>query len=109
MSKTETIDSFKALQAEALEIFKRKNADYGDSFAEDGVLGVMVRIKDKLSRFITLARKEGEGACKDESIRDTLIDLSNYALMAVITHEAGESWQGEKRTIKSRRSCCHER
>lgn len=83
----QTINKFKDIQAEALEIFKAKNKDYGDSFKEDGVLGVMIRMKDKLNRFITLARQSGEGACKDESLRDTLIDLHNYAAMAIICHE----------------------
>jgi len=83
-----TRQKFIDLQLEALEIFKERNADYGDSFREDGVLGVMVRQKDKLSRFITLARHAGEGALKEEKFRDTLIDLSNYALMAIIAYEA---------------------
>ena len=57
----------------------------------------MIRMKDKLNRFITLARQSGEGACKDESLRDTLIDLHNYAAMAIICHESGEriGWSGE--------------
>jgi len=84
----QTIDKFKDIQAEALELFKRKNKDYGNSFVEDGILGVMIREKDKLNRFINLARNEGEGAlCKDEALRDTLIDMANYAIMAIIAHE----------------------
>lgn len=87
-----TVEQFKGLQAEALKMFKEKNADYGDSFREEGILGVMVRQKDKLSRLITLARKEGEGAVKDESVRDTLKDYSNYGLMAILAHEDGVEW-----------------
>ena len=38
----------KAVQAEALELFTRKNTDYGDAFAKYGVIGVLMRIEDKL-------------------------------------------------------------
>jgi len=82
-----TLQKFIELQREALDIFTKKNADYGDSFKEDGVLGVMIRQKDKLNRLITLARKGGEGRLKEESLRDTLIDYSNYSLMAIIAFE----------------------
>ena len=76
------------LSDECRETFRKKNSDYGDSFREDGVLGVMIRMKDKLNRAISLCRKEGEGALvADEALRDTLLDLSNYGKMAVICLE----------------------
>ena len=40
----------KAVQAEALELFTKKNADYGDAFAKYGIIGVLMRIEDKLQR-----------------------------------------------------------
>jgi len=77
------------LSDECRDIFRRKNADYGDSFREDGVLGVMIRLKDKLNRAISLCRKEGEAALvQDESLRDTLMDASNYGKMGVICLES---------------------
>lgn len=91
-----TVEKFREIQAEGLRLFEAKNRDYGDSFREDGVLGVMIRMKDKLNRFISLARSEGEGAVKSETLRDTLLDLHNYAAMAIITHEDGEGWGPEE-------------
>lgn len=38
---------------------------------------------DKLARFKSLT-KSGVQEVKDESIRDTLIDLANYAIMTVL-------------------------
>lgn len=38
---------------------------------------------DKLARFKSLT-KSGVQKVKDESIRDTLIDLANYAIMTVL-------------------------
>lgn len=72
------------LQSEARDLFERKNADYGDCFREDGMLGVMIRLKDKLNRVINIARKEGEHNVADEAVRDSLIDMANYAVMAVM-------------------------
>lgn len=42
-----------------------------------------IRLGDKLARFKSLT-KSGVQEVKDESIRDTLIDLANYAIMTVL-------------------------
>ena len=47
---------------------------------------VRIRLGDKLNRFKALSRGN-EQMVKDESIRDTLMDLANYALMAVLEME----------------------
>jgi len=73
----------RAIQQQALDIFLKKNADYGDAFATYGVIGVLVRIGDKIQRSLTVSKK---GVClvEDENIRDTLLDLHNYAAMALM-------------------------
>ena len=73
----------KTIQAEALELFKRKNKDYGDAFANYGPIGVIVRIGDKIQRLSSIS-KNSIILVKDEGIRDTLIDLHNYAAMALM-------------------------
>lgn len=70
------------IQDECLEVFKKKNADYGDAFAQYGTIGVIVRIGDKISRLSTISKNKIE--VKDESLRDTLLDLHNYAAMALM-------------------------
>ena len=42
-----------------------------------------IRRGDKLARFKSLTKSEVQEV-KDESIRDTLIDLANYAIMTVL-------------------------
>ena len=37
------VEQLKAVQQEALELFTRKNADYGDAFAKYGPIGVLMR------------------------------------------------------------------
>ena len=56
----------------------------GDAFAEHGTVGVLVRISDKLSRFTNISKKGIEISVEDETLRDTLMDLHNYAAMAIM-------------------------
>lgn len=69
------------------DLYVRKNRDYGDSFhqtfVEEGMAMPRIRLGDKFSRFKTLTLS-GVQNVKDESVRDTLMDLANYALMTVI-------------------------
>jgi hypothetical protein len=76
------VDQLKRVQEEGLELFTRKNADYGDAFAKYGVVGVLMRIEDKIQRALSIT-KNGVNLVNDEKIRDTLLDLHNYAGMAV--------------------------
>lgn len=68
-------------------MYAKKNADYGDSFhktfLEEGMTMPRIRLSDKLERFKRLT-KTGNQEVKDESIRDTLLDLANYAIMTVM-------------------------
>ncbi len=77
------VKSMQTVQAEGLALFEKKNKDYGDAFATYGPVGVLVRIGDKLSRLQSIS-KSGVQMVNDESIRDTLIDLHNYAAMAIM-------------------------
>ena len=81
---TSRIEQFKQIQEEGLELFTKKNKDYGDGFTKYGTIGVIVRIGDKIER-LTSVTKNKINLSHDESIRDTLIDLHNYAAMALMT------------------------
>jgi len=81
--QVDRVDQMKKVQKEALDLFTRKNIDYGDAFAKYGVIGVLMRIEDKLQRSLSIT-KNGVNLIKDEGIRDTLIDLHNYAAMAIL-------------------------
>jgi hypothetical protein len=77
------VEQMKKIQSEGLELFAKKNVDYGDAFAKYGVIGVLMRIEDKLQRSVSIT-KNGVNLVKDEGIRDTLLDLHNYAAMALM-------------------------
>ena len=69
------------------ETYEKKNADYGNSFENSldkhGMIAGIVRMDDKMSRLISLNSKN-EQQVMDESLRDTLMDLANYAIMSVM-------------------------
>lgn len=77
------VEQLKKIQKEGLELFIKKNADYGDAFAKYGVVGVLMRIEDKIQRALSITNK-GVNLVNDEGIKDTLIDLHNYAAMAIM-------------------------
>lgn len=86
--------TFKDLLDEMHETYKKKNADYGDSFKKThlqfGEIAGLTRISDKVNRLISLSKKEDNGA-HFEPKRDTYMDLANYCLMQVlIIEEVGE-------------------
>ena len=70
-------------------LYIEKNYDYGDSvhdtFLKYGLTSFLVRMEDKLNRARTLNQKEA--MVNDEKITDTLLDLANYAIIAVIELE----------------------
>ena len=79
-----------------LQTYKKKNHDYGNSFEqsldEEGIAASRIRMGDKWNRFKQLSRGE-KALVNDESIRDTLLDLANYAIMTVMWLDKNEGTQ----------------
>ena len=71
------------IQNECLELFVKKNIDYGDAFAKFGLIGVLMRIEDKIQRSLSITNS-GITLISTECIRDTLLDLPNYAAMGIM-------------------------
>ena len=88
----EKVLQHKAICDELNKLYEKKNHDYGDSFhqtfVEEGLAMTRIRLGDKFSRFKTLSRltnsDSDERQVTDESIRDTLMDLANYAIMTIL-------------------------
>ena len=83
MTTLTRVEQLTAIQKEANELFSRKNADYGDAFAAYGTIGILVRLGDKIQRLQSITSK-GINLVDDENLRDTLIDLHNYAAMGIM-------------------------
>lgn len=58
-----------------------------------------IRLMDKLNRFKKLSRNPETAQVKDESIRDTLIDLANYAMMTVLEMDEEKARSNMEGTI----------
>lgn len=73
------------------KMYINKNHDYGDSvhdtYEKYGLVSFLVRMEDKLNRVRNLSKddvKITDAKVKDEKIEDTLLDLANYAILAVM-------------------------
>ena len=87
MSENPKVERHRKLCEYLTALYAKKNHDYGDSFhqtfPEEGMAMARIRLGDKLGRFKTLS-KDNARQVNDESIRDTLLDLANYAIMTVM-------------------------
>lgn len=79
---------FRAIIEEMVNLYEKKNADYGNSFGDTykqlGLISAVTRIMDKCNRLYNLRARQNQQRVKEESIRDTLIDLANYAVMTLV-------------------------
>lgn len=84
---TSEVRCFTDIAVECIELYAKKNADYGNSFDDNmdkfGDVVATIRIGDKYSRLEQLTKRNNEANVKDESIDDTLIDLACYAIMTL--------------------------
>jgi hypothetical protein len=79
-------DSFKLITDKLHDTYTRKNHDYGNSFDQSldkfGLIAAVVRLGDKMNRIEKLSTSEAQ--VSGESIKDTLLDMANYAIMTVM-------------------------
>jgi len=78
--------TFEMVIAEMLDTYKKKNADYGNSFAETiqefGYVPAVARINDKLKRVKNMVK--GNEVNVNESMRDNLMDIAVYSVLTII-------------------------
>ena len=85
--------NIKKITDEMEKLFEIKNRNYGDSFSkqfkEYGLTSVCIRLEDKLNRLKSLNNQGAKANVDDESIKDTLIDLANYSILAIMEMKEG--------------------
>lgn len=83
---SDNVQSFMDITTDMAKTYAAKNHDYSNSFEQScnkfGIIASVVRLGDKMNRIESLAIKKAE--VKDESIKDTLLDMANYAIMTVM-------------------------
>ena len=82
------IEKHKELLDNLHNLYIAKNHDYGDSvhdtYEKYGLTSFLVRMEDKLNRVRTLDKNSDDIQVPTEKIEDTLLDLANYAILAVL-------------------------
>ena len=82
----ESVEKFTEITSNMAKAYAAKNHDYGNSFDKSldkfGIVASIVRMGDKMNRIESLRNKEAK--VNDESVKDTLLDLANYAIMTVM-------------------------
>lgn len=73
----------KDIQKEAHEQLIKKNTEYESSFEKHGPVGMMIRMEDKILKYLSV-NKNRIFLANTKSLRDTLIDIHNYAAMAIV-------------------------
>lgn len=66
------------------ELFKKKNSDYGNSFEDFGLIGIIVRLNDKINRILNLGERDPSEFLVDEKLEDTINDLYNYCIIGLM-------------------------
>ena len=81
------VKEFVSICREMADLYASKNWDYGDSFGKSfeewGLPMSCIRLTDKLNRLISFGRGQ-DMKVNDEGVKDTLMDLANYAIMTLI-------------------------
>lgn len=78
---------FKKITEKMYEVYKAKNADYGDSFnitRNEYPNAILIRLQDKFLRLKQLYRNNFKANVQNESIKDTLMDMANYCILELI-------------------------
>ena len=91
-SKKTDADRFKEITDKMFETFKAKNHDYGSSFSnlfkECGMTYAYGHMAEKLERVKSLMKDDAK--VKGESMKDSLYDLANYAILTIMELEKKE-------------------
>lgn len=78
---------FKKITEKMYEVYKTKNADYGDSFnitRNEYPNAILIRLQDKFLRLKQLYRNNFKANVQNESVKDTLMDMANYCILELI-------------------------
>ena len=86
--QNDSVREFTNILSTRLKIFADKNKDYGSSFDVDGVVGIVIRLGDKLKRLKNVTSQGHVIAVKDEGLVDLLLDIANYCDIGLMLMES---------------------
>ena len=78
---------FGKILSEMFDTYKKKNADYRNSFSETiqefGYIPAVARINDKVKRMKNIVKGQKMNI-ESESLRDALLDTANYCVLTIV-------------------------
>lgn len=84
------VNAFEDVTIALRNLYEAKNRDYNDSFGQSfekwGLPMSCIRLGDKLNRLESFAQQK-KMFVADEGVKDTLMDLANYAIMTLVELE----------------------
>lgn len=87
MCKTNDVDKFVSVLKTRLGLFARKNIDYGSSFRVDGLVGILLRLGDKLMRLKQTSKDGHTIQVEEEGLSELFLDIANYCDMGLMLLE----------------------
>jgi len=78
------VEKFRGVLEKRIDLFSAKNADYGSSFEVDGLVGIVLRLGDKLMRLKKTSESGHVIRISDEGIRELFLDMGNYCDMGLM-------------------------
>ena len=88
------VNAFEDVTIALRNLYDAKNRDYGDSFGKSfeewGLPMSCIRLTDKLNRLSSFAKGQ-DMKVNDEGVKDTLMDLANYAIMTLVELNMAEN------------------
>lgn len=88
------VEHFKSIIGDMVDTFECKNADYGDAIFDLGPVGAVIGLHHKLKRIMTIDKNKIQ--VESETIKDTLLDAANYAIIALMAIEIAEGLESHE-------------
>tara|TARA_Y100000401_G_scaffold77851_1_gene63463 strand:+ start:348 stop:671 length:324 start_codon:yes stop_codon:yes gene_type:complete len=91
-----TMERFKEINNEQIELFAKKQHDYGPGNISMGgdkelaLIALAVRMNDKVQRLLNILHNNNGKTAVEETLKDTFQDLSIYGIIAQIVYD--EKW-----------------
>jgi hypothetical protein len=76
-------DQIKNIHLATLDLFNKKNIDYGNAFTKYGIMGVLMEIENKMQSSYSITEK-GITLVNGDSMKDILLDAHNYVTSALM-------------------------
>ncbi|MCQ2319303.1 MAG: DUF1599 domain-containing protein [Bacteroidales bacterium] len=86
--KCERAERFRAITSAMTDLYERKNKDYGGTadrmYEEWGMTYYCIMLQQKIERLKSTINAD---EVNFEGVRDTLLDIANYAIMGIMSEE----------------------